>query len=83
MDHEWGRNITEMGLGDLGATITARYTGPGGVDRWLLNTKLPTQRWFAQLSVFEPTRWIIGIAASGGPFGSFPYGYAVDPDGPV
>lgn len=75
--------MSDQGLGDLGATLAARYTGPGGVTRWLLNTRLPTLRLFAQLAVDTPERIVIGIAASGGPFPSFPYGYPVDPDVPL
>lgn len=32
MDHKWGRNVSLYGLGDIGATLAARFlSGPGTV----------------------------------------------------
>lgn len=83
MDHSWGRNVADLGLGGLGATLAARLNMVAG-DWYILNRDRRA-----------PTAVIVAIPPDMGPviqyvFSSlpklvpnFPFGYSVDADVPL
>lgn len=83
MDHEWGRNVTELGVGGTGATLAARRLGFPNIILTNAPGPVPGSR---QAFLFYPDTdfpmtdayyYYLGGATS------FPGGWAVEPDGPV
>lgn len=82
MDHKWGRNITSIGLGDLGATMCSYVLGSDvtvltnarldGTDRFL------SAQWHADTQTWATTYGIPKLI----PGSNFPFGWTVSPDGP-
>lgn len=83
MDHSWGRNVADLGLGALGATLAARFlvfTGPwylinadrGAPTAVVVRVPLDTEPFLQYLFTTVPK----GVA-------NFPYGYPVTPDVPL
>jgi len=84
LEHSWGRNIFDVGLGDAGASLCARVLDLP--DEWYVTNE---QRTFETCMLW---RRIADVSGIGGlvPFeapkrapGNFPYGYLVLPDVPV
>lgn len=83
MDHRWGRNISTYGVGDLGATLAAPYTG---LPRLILtNVRHPVTRrpLVAILPVFSPPYYTYNHTVVPDIDANFPYGVDVEPDAPV
>lgn len=83
MDHEWGRNVTEFGLGDMGATLAGLKPGPPlayyvinapGHGFYLVTQQVPTDT--------SPQYTYFGIPIPH-LHPHFPYGEHVNPDAPV
>lgn len=83
MDHKWGRNIYDLGLGSLGATIAARWLpaprfvvtnvrGPFNTALWAVLPVGDNQAYDFQ---WIPTGALPGM--------NFPWFWAVEPDEPV
>lgn len=83
MDHSWGRNVTETGLGDTGATLVA-YLLPPSPYKVVTNAGTRTGRmvfWNIPLNPAIPmskTELNVGIRPP-----HFPYGLSVTPDAPA
>lgn len=83
MDHEWGRNITEQGLGQLGATMCAYMTDQ--VPGWFLLNVTPFPGFALGMRTPLYTGldyYLTGAFAKLAP-GPFPYGRPVTADAPV
>ncbi len=83
MDHSWGRNISEYGLGGTGATICARYhTTPSSL---LVITNAyhvgETETWFVPLDLAADVPYVLMMNGKFAPH--FPYGFDVEPDVPM
>jgi len=83
LDHKWGRNITDLGLGDLGGTMCSPFLGlpQAGV----INFK-PTPT--SHLEFFigpagAPLRIDLATVLDVGGVHHFPYGRPVVPDAPM
>jgi len=83
LDHKWGRNVIDLGLGDLGATLAARnpsfpqqvwynVTYAGGSMCWYALTPLDTN---------DPYIFGVGPVVPAGTH--FPYNRPVEPDVPL
>lgn len=83
MDHEWGRTITEQGLGDLGATIGSAVHGTFGA--YLINSTMAEAGRCIIMHNPTDTSVVVTLAEVSKVPGHvhFPYGYGVDPDAPV
>lgn len=83
MEHDWGRNVTEFGLGDLGATMAAIYPFPPAI--YLTNREFGPDAFIGTQQVPTDTSPRISFypypKMPGHPH--FPYGWAVTPDAPV
>lgn len=83
MEHSWGRNVQEKGLGALGATLAARLLLlPGEV--YLINAQ-PHAPTAITVQVFPDTApfpmYLFGAATKFTP--RFPYGQTVEADVPL
>lgn len=83
MDHKWGREVFKTGLGDMGATLASRSLAPFG-NVWVTNAIASPG---VALAVIVPldtapddTYFAFGFGTGGL---HFPYGFDVEPDGPV
>lgn len=83
MDHKWGRNVSDYGLGDVGATLAARVL----VTPWLVVTNAPrsdgTQDWWFVPSADTPDTAYFQEPFTPSAVGHFPYGVLVEMDGPL
>ena len=81
MDHKWGRNVTELGLGDVGATLAARVIGSPHVA--ITNAKRDdgTVDWWFYPTVDTPDLAYFRFPFTDVAHGNFPYGHQVEPDG--
>ena len=82
-DHKWGRNISEVGLGDLGATLASRKPDPGPTQIWITNRDTLTSVQVVYVYSNPSTAWFIGFANKPVWPSNFPYGFNVEPDAPV
>ena len=83
MEHKWGRNVSEYGVGSLGATLAARLLGEPHVIV-TNNQDVPTHVFCVVEALLFPDS-PFGYAYLGKVPGhpNFPYGLPVEPDGPV
>jgi hypothetical protein len=83
LDHSWGRNVAEQGLGGLGATLAARLLLLPG-SWWVINVRGESG---VPLAVRLPpdmdTPYLVTETTQPGQGGNFPYGAVVPPDVPV
>jgi hypothetical protein len=83
LDHSWGRNVSDYGLGSAGASLAARVLpgmtnivtngsdyGPAFYDVWAINP---------DTGLYTRSTWL----KIPGAFGNFPYFWDVEPDVPV
>lgn len=83
MDHEWGRNVLGLGVGDCGATLAARSLGSPYV--YITNARDINGRWLrwqqhpSDTNVPMTPVWF--LPRPGHPH--FPFGEPVVPDAPV
>lgn len=83
MDHRWGRNITDYGLGDLGATMASPlHDRPQELHLNVLAYG-GTKALYAQVPTDTSTPYTIAAVDPRPGHPHFPYGYWVDPDAPV
>ena len=83
MDHSWGRNVVDYGLGDLGITVCSHMLDlPGRVLTNLLTPSSGLPVYF-----FIPLDTGLVFYLSGNvsrvPGSNFPYGHPVVPDVPL
>lgn len=83
MDHEWGRNVLEAGLGDTGCTLAARLPDPLGVATFYLTNEdvFNVRIWELPPDTAPDAPYFAFTLTQG--LGNFPYGYPVVGDGPV
>lgn len=83
MDHSWGRTVHDVGLGDTGATLAARFLPlPGRM--YLTNAPSPPgfcQFWYCPLDTELLVNFWGGYLLAGAEH--FPYGWDVPPDEPL
>jgi hypothetical protein len=83
LDHKWGRNVLDLGLGSTGATICSRYPA---TPQFVL-TNAPgfaggtKQLWIISLDTDAP--WEVHSVGFPPSLGNFPYGEPVEPDLPM
>lgn len=83
MDHKWGRNVTEYGIGSFDCTLCARRLD---LDNFYVTNSTYASGfmvWFFRLPADEHSPYIIGVAPVVPPGKNFPYQWDVEPDAPV
>lgn len=83
MDHNWGRWVSEYSVGDTGATLASYYHVSGGTAV-ITNEKVGASFaviWFIPPDTANPM--VRNIVNKYPGFPHFPYGWEVEPDGPV
>lgn len=83
MEHEWGRNVFDYGLGNSGCTLAARLPSPLSTIM-VTNERMPVGQARAWGILPDMDAWTpFNIGRVGDPNGHFPYGHPVEPDAPV
>lgn len=83
MEHDWGRWVTEFGVGDTGCSLASYYLVSGGTGV-ITNEDLGEN--FAVIWFIPPDPAITmvrNIVNKYPGFPNFPYGWEVEPDSPV
>jgi len=83
LDHEWGRNITELGLGDLRASMAAHQLDVTPDNVYMLNNLRFGFYMNAHTVAPEHVRWHFNFVNPVPGHPHFPYGRSVEPDAPV
>lgn len=83
MDHSWGRNVSDVGLGGLGATLAARYHEFAFGDWYVTNEPAGAEVrvWRVVLDPASDVFYSWAMRPKLAPH--FPYGLDVDPDVPL
>jgi hypothetical protein len=80
LEHSWGRNIPEQGLGNLGASLAARIRSGFGVGLWLTNIPFSSGAVFVDIPLLVDAPYTFHGAGTVPGFPHFPYGLDVAPD---
>lgn len=83
MDHSWGRNVVDYGLGDAGCTLAARADVPFAIV--VVTNAQPSPgvglAWIIPPDTAPDDSWFAFGFGMGGL--NFPYGFDVEPDVPL
>ncbi len=83
MDHKWGRWVTHYGLSGAGATLASSYAVQFGhyvLTNWTYQADY-AWAWYVPPDTAPDAPTYPFLLVKHAPH--FPYGYRVDPDGPV
>lgn len=83
MEHKWGRWVSELGVSSSGCTLASRLLG---FPRFIATNgsfgiTTTFRYWLEPLHEDDP--YLLGVATKVPGFPHFPYGYLVEPDGPL